>query len=155
MTSLHKWDKSSAGTLYAYWEAKTYTVSFNYNNGTGNTNSVIATYDSVMPTISGIPTRTGYIFTGYYDSANNGTKYYNADLTSAKTWDKTSSTTLYAHWAGVDYSVRFDGNGSTYGNMDNQAFVYATAQNLNENRFARTGYTFVGWNTEADGSGTS
>ena len=155
MTSLHKWDKSSAGTLYAYWEARTYTVSFNYNNGTGNTNGVIATYDSEMPSISGVPTRTGYIFVGYYDSANNGTKYYNADLTSAKTWDKTSNTTLYAHWIGVDYSVRFDGNGSTSGRMDNQAFVYATAQNLNANRFARTGYTFVGWNTEADGNGTS
>ena len=155
MTSLHKWDKSSAGTLYAYWKARTYTVSFNYNNGTGNTNSVIATYDSAMPTISGIPTRIGYIFTGYYDSANNGTKYYNADLTSARTWDKTSNTTLYAHWVGVDYSVRFEGNGSTSGRMNNQAFVYATAQNLSANAYARTGYTFVGWNTEADGSGTS
>ena len=155
MSSLHKWDKSSVGTLYAYWEARTYTVSFNYNNGNGNNGSVIATYDSEMPSISGVPTRTGYIFAGYYDSANNGTKYYNADLTSAKTWDKTSNTILYAHWVGVDYSVRFDGNGSTSGRMDNQAFVYATAQNLNANRFARTGYTFVGWNTEADGSGTS
>ena len=155
MTGMHKWDKSSAGTLYAYWEARTYTVSFDYNNGTGNTNSVIATYDSAMPTISGIPTRIGYIFTGYYDSANNGTKYYNADLTSARTWDKTSNTKLYAHWVGVDYSVRFEGNGSTSGRMNNQAFVYATAQNLSANAYARTGYTFVGWNTEADGSGTS
>lgn len=155
MGSLHKWDKSSVGTLYAYWEARTYTVSFNYNNGNGNNGSVIATYDSEMPSIRGVPTRTGYIFVGYYDSANNGTKYYNANLTSAKTWDKTSNTTLYAHWIGVDYSVRFDGNGSTSGRMDNQAFVYATAQNLNVNRFARTGYTFVGWNTEADGNGTS
>ena len=155
MSSLHKWDKSSAGTLYAYWEARTYTVSFNYNNGNSNNGSIIATYDSEMPSISGIPTRTGYVFTGYFDSANNGTKYYNADLTSAKTWDKTSNTTLYAHWVGINYSVRFDGNGSTSGRMDNQAFVYATAQNLNANRFARTGYTFVGWKTEADGSGTS
>lgn len=154
MSSLHKWDKSSAGTLYAYWEVRTYTVSFNYNNGNGNHGSIIATYDSEMPSINGVPTRTGYIFAGYYDSANNGTKYYNADLTSAKTWDKTSNTTLYAHWVGVDYSVRFDGNGSTSGRMDNQAFVYATAQNLNANRFARTGYTFDGWNTKADGSGT-
>ena len=155
MSSLHKWDKSSVGSLYAYWEARTYTVSFNYNNGNGNNGSVIATYDSEMPSINGVPTRTGYIFVGYYDSANNGTKYYNADLTSAKTWDKTSNTTLYAHWIGVDYSVRFDGNRSTSGRMDNQAFVYATAQKLNANRFARTGYTFVGWNTEADGNGTS
>ena len=142
-------------TLKAKWEARTYTVSFNYNNGNGNNGSIIATYDSEMPSINGVPTRTGYIFAGYYDSANNGTKYYNADLTSAKTWDKTSNTTLYAHWVGVDYSVRFDGNGSTSGRMDNQAFVYATAQNLNANRFARTGYTFASWNTEADGSGTS
>ena len=155
MTSVSKWNKSSAATLYAYWEARTYTVSFDYNGGNGNNDDVISTYDSAMPTISGIPTRTGYIFTGYFDAINGGEKYYNADLTSAKAWDKVENTTLYAQWIGVNYSVIFDGNGNTSETMENQSFVYGTSQNLNENLFVRTGYTFVGWNTEADGSGTS
>ena len=155
MTSVSKWNKSSAATLYAYWEARTYTVSFDYNGGNGNNDDVISTYDSDMPTITDIPTRTGYIFTGYFDAANDGIKYYNADLTSAKAWDKVENTTLYAQWIGVNYSVIFDGNGNTSETMENQSFVYGTSQNLNENLFVRTGYTFTGWNTEADGSGTS
>ena len=39
--------------------------------------------------------------------------------------------------------------------MSNQAFTYGTAQKLTANAFTRTGYTFAGWNTKADGSGTS
>ena len=38
--------------------------------------------------------------------------------------------------------------------MSNQTFSYDTAQNLTTNSFTRTGYTFTGWNTEANGSGT-
>ena len=155
MTSVSKWNKSSAATLYAYWEARTYTVSFDYNGGNGNNDDVISTYDSNMPTITDIPTRNGYIFTGYFDAINGGEKYYNADLTSAKAWDKVENTTLYAQWIGVNYSVIFDGNGNTSETMENQSFVYGTSQNLNENLFVRTGYTFKGWNTEADGRGTN
>ena len=155
MTSVSKWNKSSAATLYAYWEARTYTVSFDYNGGNGNNDDVISTYDSAMPTINGIPTRNGYIFTGYFDAINGGKKYYNADLTSAKAWDKVENTTLYAQWIGVNYFVIFDGNGNTSETMENQSFVYGTSQNLNKNLFVRTGYTFKGWNTEADGRGTN
>ena len=155
MTSVSKWNKSSAATLYAYWEARTYTVSFDYNGGNGNNDDVISTYDSDMPTITDIPTRNGYIFTGYFDAINGGEKYYNADLTSAKAWDKVENTTLYAQWIGVNYSVIFDGNGNTSETMENQSFVYGTPQNLNGNLFVRTGYTFKGWNTEADGRGTN
>lgn len=41
----------------------------------------------------------------------------------------------------------------TSGTMENQHFVYNEAQNLKRNRFSRTGYTFNGWNTKADGTG--
>ena len=39
--------------------------------------------------------------------------------------------------------------------ITNQHFEFGTAQNLNTNVYSREGYTFVGWNTNADGSGTS
>ena len=35
---------------------------------------------------------------GYYDSRSGGTKYINADGSSARNWDKTSNATLYAQW---------------------------------------------------------
>ncbi len=47
--------------------------------------------------------------------------------------------------------ITFDGNGSTSGSMSKQTVENSAA--LTDNAFVRTGYDFVGWNTEADGSG--
>jgi len=49
--------------------------------------------------------------------------------------------------------ITFDANGGT-GNMAAQSFDYGIAQSLSANSFTRTGYTFAGWNTEENGSGT-
>ncbi|MBO6302969.1 MAG: InlB B-repeat-containing protein [Ruminiclostridium sp.] len=97
--SARNWDKTSATTLYAKWTANTYTVTLNKNNGTGGTASVTATYGSAMPSAT-MPTRTGYTFAGYYDTnaATGGTQYYTASGASARNWNKTSDTTLYARW---------------------------------------------------------
>ena len=85
-------------TLYPFWTAKTYVVTLNRQNGSGGTASVTATYGSAMPAISA-PTRTGYKFGGYWTAASGGgTQYYTAAGASARTWDKTAATTLYAKW---------------------------------------------------------
>ena len=39
--------------------------------------------------------------------------------------------------------------------MTNQSFTYDVVQALSTNAFTRTGYTFTGWNTATDGTGTS
>jgi uncharacterized repeat protein (TIGR02543 family) len=49
-------------------------------------------------------------------------------------------------------TVTFDPNGGT-GSMTNQSSCGAA--NLTGNAFTRTGYTFAGWNTAANGSGTA
>ena len=49
------------------------------------------------------------------------------------------------------FTVTFDPNGGT-GSMDPQTASVPTA--LTANTFTRTGYTFSGWNTAANGSGT-
>lgn len=56
--------------------------------------------------------------------------------------------------AGDEYTVTFDANGGE-GSMADQTFTHGTAQALTENAFTREGYTFSGWNTAADGSGTA
>ncbi|MBR5272387.1 MAG: heparinase II/III family protein, partial [Clostridia bacterium] len=59
---------------------------------------VVATYGEAMPKID-VPTKTGYIFAGYFDEENGtGNMYYKADGESARTWDKTGDVTLYANW---------------------------------------------------------
>jgi uncharacterized repeat protein (TIGR02543 family) len=76
----------------------TYTVTLNKQNGTGGTSSVTATYGQAMP-IATAPTRTGYTFDGYYIGTNgSGTQYYTASMASARDWNLTSNTTLYAKW---------------------------------------------------------
>ncbi len=52
------------------------------------------------------------------------------------------------------YSVSFDANGGS-GTMDSQIFTKHIAQELNNCAFSRRDYFFNGWNTKADGSGTS
>ncbi len=52
------------------------------------------------------------------------------------------------------YTVHFDANGGS-GTMEDQPFEAGVEQTLNHNTFFREGYTFAGWNTEADGSGTA
>jgi len=50
--------------------------------------------------------------------------------------------------------VTFMANGGT-GSMTNQQFLPGVAQDLRRNDFTKTGHTFTGWNTQADGTGTS
>lgn len=60
---------------------------------------------------------------------------------------------LYANWISNDYAVKFDGNGSTSGNMTDVTCKYDESFNLTENKFVRNNYEFIGWNTKKDGSG--
>ena len=52
------------------------------------------------------------------------------------------------------YTVKFDSNGGT-GSMSDMDFAYGTAQNLTANAFTKDRFYFDGWNTRADGTGTS
>ncbi|MBQ3265770.1 MAG: InlB B-repeat-containing protein [Ruminococcus sp.] len=57
-------------------------------------------------------------------------------------------------WEKTPVKVTFDANGGT-GTMTAQSIIRATATALTANTFTRDGYTFSGWNTKADGTGTS
>ena len=150
-----KWNVTSNQTLYTKWEASTYTVNFNQHDATiVGTESTTATYDAAMPSVT-VPQKDGYIFGGYWTGENGtGTQYYNADGTSARTWNIASTTTLHAKWTGVSYLVAFNPNGGT-GSMSNQSHTCGTSKALTSNTFTRDGYYFLGWNTNADGSGTA
>ena len=51
-------------------------------------------------------------------------------------------------------TVSFDANGGT-GSMSSMTFGKGETKTLTANIFTRTGYTFTGWNTKADGTGIS
>ena len=52
-------------------------------------------------------------------------------------------------------TINFDGNGSTGGSTTSQQIAAGGTASLTTNGFTRNGYVFTGWNTTADGSGTS
>ncbi len=77
----------------------TYTVTLDRQGGSGGSAFVTATHGAAMPGIA-IPTRTGYVFGGYYTEANGaGTQYYTTSGTSVRNWNGTTGArTLYAKW---------------------------------------------------------
>ena len=159
-TSAKNWDKGDNATLYAQWTEAKYTVTLNKNGGTGGTNSVEATKGKAMPTISSLPTRAGYTFAGYYSATSGGTKYYNANGTSAKNFDKDANTTLYAQWTANQYTVTYNANGGT---VSPASFKYKTNNNTTSSTGqhftlatpTRSGYTFDGWTTSKSGASIS
>ena len=94
-------------------------------------------------------TRAGYSFSGWNTAANGtGTAY--AD---GATYSFAADITLYAQWTALpNHTVTFNSNGGT-GTMSNQVANVPTALTLNT--FTRAGYSFSGWNTAANGSGTA
>ena len=139
------------GAIALNSKANTYTVSFNNNGGSGGQSSnVTATYDSAMPEISTTaPTKTGHIFGGWYDTsaATGGTQYYTATGASARTWNKTSATTLYARWTPITYTIAYNGNGYTSGSTASSSHTYGVSKALTTNGFGKTNYIFKGWAT--------
>ena len=148
-----------AKTVYALWAINP-TLSYNVNtpagsNAPGTPASRIVPYNTAAPDTSGWQTGDtgkipGYRFDGWYTAPNGGNKYdFNTPLTN--------NVTVYAHWIGNGYTVRFTGNGATGGNTPDQAFQYNIGQNLRRNGFVRDGYTFTGWkradNQQAYGDG--
>ena len=98
MESASKWDKKEDTTLYARWQAKEYTVTFDKQGGSGGTSSVVAKYDAAMPSAFA-PSKTGYTFKGYYTSKNGGgICFYDSNMNSSQNWNWDGNTTLYAWW---------------------------------------------------------
>ena len=93
------------------------------------------------------PTRPGYTFLGWYkDAAGTAGNEFIVDASL-------EPGTVYAKWL-KDLTIVFNGNGATGGSMANQTITYGN-NTLNANAYTKSGYSFVGWNTKADGSGTT
>ncbi|MBQ6285698.1 MAG: InlB B-repeat-containing protein, partial [Bacilli bacterium] len=83
--------------LHTSGESTTFT-NYKFRVSVTPVKTVTATYNSTMPSIT-VPTKYGFTFGGYYTGYNGtGTQYYTAAGASARSWDLTSVTTLYAKW---------------------------------------------------------
>lgn len=131
-------------------EGETYSVIYDANGGSGAPGSQTKSQSIILTLSSGVPTRSGYTFTGWNTSSDgSGTNY-----SPGGEYSKDADVTLYAQWTKVTYTVTYDANGGS-GAPGSQTKTYGTSLTLSDTIPTRTGYTFTGWNTSSDGSGTS
>lgn len=84
-------------------------------------------------------------------------------MTQRKLVSPTDHSDIYVYVKPIpnNYYITFNKNApdtirpDTNTNMSKQTFVYDYASKLNGNSYSYTGYTFAGWNTKPDGSGTA
>lgn len=142
-------------TLYAVWEknaAKTYTVYFNGNGGSGSMSSIAKNRNEYFILPKNQFTRDGYTFQGWALSSTASKKYNDRDIVTNLA-EAGSSTTLYAVWKQnvQTYTIRFNANGGM-GYMDDMTCLSNAYATLRQNSFYRNNYTFQGWATSAYGS---
>ncbi|MBQ7798697.1 MAG: InlB B-repeat-containing protein, partial [Clostridia bacterium] len=137
------------GGVEAVIEVKYTTLTVNPNGGTwgGTTNNSTFTEGNGTTKTIADATREGYSFTGW-TFTGGGT--WN-DETNVFTFGA-SDAILMAVWDGLMYQVSYNGNGATSGQMGNSTHTYDVEQALSENQYSRTGYTFSGWATAANGT---
>ena len=143
--------------LYAQWRTNNYNVKFDGNTADGGSMADQAmTYDEAASLASNSYTKTGYTFTGWNTQADGGgTAYGDGENVKNLTTADGEVVKLYAQWRANKYSIQFDGNTADGGSMADQAMTYDEAASLTTNGYTKTGYTFTGWNTQADGGGTA
>jgi uncharacterized repeat protein (TIGR02543 family) len=143
-------------TLYAQWEINRYTITYD-GNGENVSNVPLPTthrYNAELTLDTAIPDRTGHTFfrwntapTGDGEDYKPGDKFTIGDR----------NVTLYARWTVNRYAIAYVGNGNTAGKApDSVTSDYNTPLTIaGKGSLERTGYSFTGWNTEADGGGSA
>ena len=115
-------------------EANTYTVTWTSIDENGNVITYKTTEVKYKENITTPvnPSRTGYKFNGWND---------------IPTTMPAENVTIASKWIANTYTVTFNGNGKTSGEMTYQTFEYDVLDNLSPNAFEKTGYIFKGWST--------
>ena len=98
----------------------------------------------------GILDKVGYTFLGWYSEENFGTAYTDAQGKSAgMTWNKSNSTTAYAHWEANKYKITLDYCGATAFNAVTDISATYDAEITDKLPVPqKSGYSFGGWYTD-------
>ncbi len=146
-------------TLYAAWkgQAVPVTIDYNYEGSTpiqrtcvvGQNYNYLRQEDGSSK-FSAIqdPTRTGWIFDGWYDAAQGGT-----EITNQYKFSDTTPMTLYAHWL-KGITVHFDGNGYKGTIKDKTVLVdkvYSSLSYLLSKSYYPDNQALDGWYTAKEG----
>ena len=152
-------------TLYAQWEKEKYTATVKLNGGSYNGSTkdfTISKYPGEEISI-GAPTRSKHNFTGYKLTMDNNDGDAPTSVTQSASGFKgimqMGNFTLNAQWTPWKHTVRYDANAkndtSVKGIPASQSKTANVDITLSSDVPTRNGYTFLGWNTQADGNGTA
>lgn len=136
------WNSTVDLSVEAIWTARQFYITFT-GEGSENLESKLVTYDQAIGALPQL-TRTGYTFNGWKDE---NSVYYTADTI----WQRTSNLLLTSDFSPNQYIITYNENGGTSSDST-QAVEYGEVVNSLATA-SKTGYTFLGWNTEVDGSG--
>ena len=145
--------------LYAVWAGQPVQVTVNRNDGsepTVRTGVVGYNYNYIYEKGSARynqipdPTRTGYIFLGWFDAPEGG------ERVTQDTVFTEPEITLYAHWRDyqyqVEFNVRYSDKSSVTGEMATVAVPFGVDYKLPACTFQREGYKFAGWSESSYGT---
>lgn len=148
-------NKQTATTTTTYtfsvWKAtdgKTYSGGANYTANAATTMTAQWTTSTSGGTVTlPTPTRAGHTFNGWY----NGSSRVGG---AGGSYRPTANVTLKASWTIQTWTVSYNANGGS-GAPAAQTKTYGQTLKLSSTVPRRSGYTFLGWATASDGTGTA
>lgn len=149
---------TSSMVLYAQWVATSnFVLSFDYQGGYNAVEPDLISKEVVQGTNVGkLPTsdeliKNGYTFGGWYIVSNPNES--STEITENTLYTYQRNITIYARWIGTAKEVIFYGNGGI-GQMSHINTRVGETVVIPESAFTRAGYSFIKWNTLANGEGT-
>lgn len=139
-------------TLYAQWEVMQHDVHYDANGGSGAPADQTKTYGKDLTLSSTKPTRGGHTFLSWNTKADGTGDTYQPGATYTHDQDG-GTVTMYAKWRVWKHTIHYNANSGSNAPTD-QTKTYGQALSLSSSKPTRNGYTFLGWNTKADGTGT-
>lgn len=138
-------------TLYAVWQANTYTITYKANGAEGSDKTQEVTYGISWTSLGRTYTLTGHTQTSWNTRADGKGVTYSLDAEQTNT--QLSDLTLYAIYTPNDYVLTVNPNSGTWnGSTESKTFTqkYGTTKVISNP--TRVGYTFDGWKLNGFGS---
>jgi len=134
-------------TLYAKWNAASYTITYNTDGGSTAPSQTTNAYGSTV-TLPSAPTKAGSNFLGWETGTGASANLYAPGSSYVM---GSSAVTFIARWSGISYAVTYALNGGA-GTAPTQANVSSGGSFTTAATPTKSGFTFTGW---SDGATTT
>lgn len=157
----------STVTLFAQWVQNVYSINYLSNKPSnasnileGSVSESVHKYDESSRLAMNAYSLEGWTFTGWNTRADGyGIEYQDNNSIINLSAINNDVITLYAQWTPNKYFIEYHGNkpgrasNPLGGTMQNSMFQYDSEEKLSFNQFDLPGWTFIGWNSNEDGTG--